>query len=327
MADDLAIGVDIGGTKIAFALVNRRGEVLAEHRLPTLPSEGAEAVFGRVAEGIHELLGQTDQPVSGVGIGCPGHLNPITGVIYNATNLAWHDVPLKAGVEVRLKQPLPVWVLKDANASALGELYFGAAQGCSDFVYISLGTGLGGGAIVGGQLVQGGEFAAMEIGHMPFVPTNRLCACGMYGCPEMYLSGTGILAGAREHMPKFPDSILASLGDNLTTTAILEAASQRDRLAVAVMDETGWWLCSVMICLMGIFNPSMFVIGGGMGHASAEFIIPAAQKALRERTNATIYPPDIPMVQSQVMSSAVGAACQVWFGMRGSAQTEKEAPL
>lgn len=146
MADELAIGVDIGGTKIAFALVNREGRVLATHRLPTLPAEGVEAVVDRVAQGIHHLLEQTEQPVGGVGIGCPGHLNPISGVIHNATNLAWSEVPLKAGVQARLKQDLPVWVLKDANASALGEMYFGAARGCNDFVYIALGTGLGGGA-------------------------------------------------------------------------------------------------------------------------------------------------------------------------------------
>jgi glucokinase len=324
MVDQLAIGVDIGGTKIAFALVNREGKVLASHRLPTLPSEGADAVFDRVAEGVHYLLDQTDQPVGGVGIGCPGHLNPHTGVIHNATNLAWRDVPLKAGVQARLSRDLPVWVLKDANAGALGEMYFGAARGCTDFVYIALGTGLGGGAVVDGNLVQGGVFAAMEIGHMPFIQTGRLCACGMYGCPEMYVSGNGILAGAREHLPKYSDSVLASLGDGLTTSAILDAARASDPLALAVMEETGWWLCSVMICLMGILNPSVFVIGGGMGHAAAEFIIPVARKALRERTMPAIYPPDIPMLESQVTSSAVGAACQVWFGLRGAPQNEKE---
>jgi glucokinase len=140
----------------------------------------------------------------------------------------------------------------------------------------------------------------------------------MYGCPEMYVSGTGILAGAREHLPEYPDSSLRGLGDNLSTGAILDAAHAGDLLALAVMEETGWWLCSVMICLMGIFNPTMFVIGGGMGHAAAEFIIPSARRALRRRTVAGIYDPDIPIVRSQVMSSAVGAACQVWFGSRSN---------
>ena len=317
MQPELAIGVDIGGTKIAFALVNREGKVLSSHRLPTLPIEGTEAVFDRVAQGIHYLLDQIDQPVAGIGIGCPGHLNPHTGIIHNATNLYWHDVPLKAGVESRLNQDLPVWVLKDANAGALGEMYFGAAKGCTDFVYIALGTGLGGGAVIGGNLVEGGDFNGMEIGHMPFVPTGRLCACGMYGCPEMYLSGNGVLAGVREHLPEYPYSSLAKLGDQLSTQAVLDAAHAGDGLALAVMHEMGWWLASVMICLMGILNPSVFVLGGGMGHAVAEFIVPAAQKALRERTKSHVYP-EIPIVESQVTSSAIGAACQVWFGLRGA---------
>jgi len=322
MADQLAIGVDIGGTKIAFALVNRRGEVLATHRLPTLPSEGAEAVFDRVAQGVHHLLAQADEPVAGIGIGCPGHIDPRIGVVYHATNLGWREVPLKAGVQARLPNSLPVWVLKDANAGALGEMYFGAAQGYNDFVYLALGTGLGGGAVVGGNLVEGGDFNGMEIGHMPFTPTGRRCACGMYGCPEMYVSGNGVLAGVREHLPEYPDSVLASLGDQLTTTAILDAAREGDQLALAVMDETAWWLCSVMICHIGILNPSIFVIGGGLGHAAAEFLIPAAQKALRERTQGGVYA-EVPMVLSQVTSSAVGAACQVWFGARDLSSATK----
>ncbi len=312
MADQLAIGVDIGGTKIAFALVSRDGQVLATHRLPTLPAEGAEAVFGRVAEGVHHLLAQSDQPVGGIGIGCPGRLDPNTGVVYGATNLNWVDVPLKAGVQARLNADLPVWVLKDANASALGELYFGAARGCSDFAIITLGTGLGGGAVVGGKLLQGGEFAAMEIGHMPFMPTSRLCACGMYGCPEMYVSGTGVLAGVREHASKYPNSPLAALGSRVSTDDMLAAARAGDPLALAVLDEAGWWLASVMICLMGILSPLLFVIGGGLGHAAADFIIPKARAALKERTTPLVYK-EVPIVQSQVTSSAVGAACQVWF--------------
>lgn len=139
----------------------------------------------------------------------------------------------------------------------------------------------------------------------------------------MYLSGKGILAGAHEHLTQYPESALATLGDQLTTSAVLEAADAGDKLALAVMDETGWWLCSVMICLAGILNPSLFVIGGGMGHAAAKFIIPAALKALDERTTLNIYK-DIPVVESQVTSSAVGAACQVWFGLRGAPHTEKE---
>ncbi len=314
MSGELAIGVDVGGTKIAFALVNRVGDVLATHRLPTLPAEGADAVCDRIAQGVHHLLEQATAPVVGVGIGSPGHLNPHTGVVYNAVNLAWDAVALRSNVQARLNHPLPIWVIKDANAGALGELYFGAARGCTDFVYITLGTGLGGGAIVNGELALGGTFAAMEIGHMPFVPqATRPCACSMVGCPEMYLSGIGMLAGVREHLPQYPQSSLAALGDDLTTTAVLDAARMGDALALAVIAEMGDWLCSLLIALSGVFNPQMFVIGGGLGHAAAELIVPVAQKRLRERAAISLY--RIPIHEAQVTSSAVGAASRVWAAL------------
>jgi glucokinase len=312
MADELAIGVDIGGTKIAFALVTRAGEILATYQLPTLPAEGSDAVCDRIAQGIHHLLDQTSQPVAGIGIGCPGYLNPITGVILAATNLAWVDVPLKASVQARLAQDLPIWVLKDANASALGEMYFGAARGYRDFVHITIGTGLGGGAVVEGALMQGSLFAAMEIGHMPFMQTERLCACGMYGCPEMYVSGIGLLAGVKAHLPEYPQSVLAKVANSLTTNAVLDAARAGDQLAITVLDEMSWWLSSVMICLIGVLSPSLFVIGGGLGHAAAEFILPTTHRMLRERTHFNVFR-DIPIVEAQVKSSAVGAACRVWM--------------
>lgn len=307
--DGLAIGVDLGGTKIAFALVDRQGKTLATHRLPTLPSEGADAVMDRVAQGIQHLLEQTNAPVAGVGIGSPGWLNPQTGVVHNATNLAWAEVPLKAGVQERLKTDVPIWIKKDANASALGELYFGAGRDCNDFVYIALGTGLGGGAVVSGDVVEGGRFAGMEIGHMPFNDGGRLCACGMYGCPEMYASGTGMLAGARQHLSEYPDSVLAA--GEITTEAIIQAAHAHDPLALLIMKEASDWMASVMICLMGILDPSLFIIGGGIGHAAWEWLEPGARQALLRRTKPDVYSP-VPMVRSQVHSSALGAACVVW---------------
>lgn len=313
MGAELAIGVDIGGTKIAFALVNRDGETLATERLPTLPEEGAEAVFGRVAQGVKMLLGKSGGEVAGVGIGCPGHLNPHTGVVHNATNLAWREVALVEGVRVRLDNAIPLWLAKDANAAALGEMYFGAARGCRDFALLALGTGLGGGAVVNGELVVGGNFAAMEIGHMPFQVGGRLCACGMRGCPEMYASGNGLLAGAREHLPAYPGSRLAQ--GELTTAAIIEAAEAGDALALAVIDEAATWLVSVMVCLRGIFDPTLFVVGGGMGHAAWKWLQGGIERAWSERVVEAVYR-TIPVIESQVRSSAVGAACLVWHGRR-----------
>lgn len=314
MGDRLAVGVDVGGTKIAFALVDERGNVLATHRLPTLPDEGAEAVFDRIAEGIHHILGQTSDEVAGIGIGCPGHLNPHTGVVYTATNLHWRDVPLKSGVEARLRTNLPIFIQQDANSAAVGEMYFGAAQTCADFVYIAIGTGLGGAAVVAGNLLLGGDYAGMEIGHMPLSPNGRLCACGMYGCPEMYVSGIGLLAGVREHAKEFPQSSLASVTD-LTTIAILDAAKAGDPLAMVVFDELTDWLSAVMICCMGILNPLVFVVGGGMAEAASDLIVPAARRKLAERTAHSGLYRHIEIVESQITSSAVGASCLVWSGL------------
>ncbi len=314
MSGQSAIGVDIGGTKIAFALVNKWGEVLAEHRLPTLAEEGAEAVFGRVAQGIHHLLTQANGEVAGVGVGSPGQINPHTGVVRHATNLFWRDVPLLAGLRERLECDLPLWLEKDANAGALGEMYFGAAQACRDFVHLALGTGLGGGAVVDGELVQGSQQVAMEIGHMPFNSGGRLCRCGMRGCPEMYTSGVGLLAGVREHLPDYPDSLLASTAE-LTTTAILDAARASDALALAVMNEAVEWLVGVMVACRGILNPALFVVGGGLGHAGEEWFVHSAQQQLHRRLTPDIHQ-DIQVVASQLANSAVGAACLVWHGLR-----------
>ena len=309
----LALGVDIGGTKIAFALVDEGGNVQATHRLPTLPDEGAEAVFERIASGIQQLLDQASGPVLGAGIGSPGQLNPHTGIVHNATNLHWLDVPLLDGVRARLSVDLPLWLHKDANAAALGEMYFGAACSVQDFVYLSVGTGLGGGAVLGGEIVLGSTFGAMEIGHMPLLPGGRLCNCGARGCPEMYISGNGLLAGVTEHLPQYPDSVLAQL-ETVTTSAVLEAARAGDALAVAVIDEAAEWLTSVMVACAGVLNPSRFVIGGGLGHAAWDLLAERAQQGLARRLPPGLFP-EMRIVESQVTSSAVGAACLVWHAL------------
>jgi glucokinase len=312
--DALAIGVDIGGTKIAFALVDEQGQVLITHRLPTKPEEGAEAVFERIASGIHYLLERADRSVAGIGIGSPGQLNPTTGVVHSATNLAWDAVPLRDGVRQRLSVDLPVWLEKDTNAAALGEMYFGAARGCSDFVLAAVGTGLGGGAVIGGELVRGGHFVAMEIGHMPFNPSGRLCLCGMHGCPEMYISGVGLLGAVREYLPEYPNSALAN-GTALTTTAILDAARAGDAMALRVMNEASEWLAGVLICCIGILNPSLFVIGGGLGLAGREWYLDGVRREIMRRTMHEIHPM-VKIVESQLADSAVGAACLVWHEMK-----------
>ena len=315
MTEQLAIGVDIGGTKIGFALIDKQGQSLATYRLPTNPSEGSNAVLDRVAQGVHFLLKDAAGLVTGIGIGCPGQVNAATGIVHQAGNLGWFEVPLRAGVRQRLNIDLPIWLDIDANANALGEMYFGAAREYQDFICITIGTGLGGSAVAGGQLVIGANSYAMEIGHIGLDPNGRHCvACGMRGCPEMYVSGNGLLAGVREHLPDYPQSSLAQIGEP-TTAQILAAARAKDGLALTVMAEAAEWLYKVLACCTSMFNPALLVIGGGLGHAASDFFVEGLKEQIFKRTVPMSHQ-GLEILQSQVNNSAVGAACLVWHRFR-----------
>ncbi len=312
MAEQLAIGVDIGGTKLAFALINRQGESLATYQLPTQVADGTAAVLDRIAQGIQVLLDQAQTPVAGIGMGVPGHTNPVDGIVHHAVNLAWKDVPLRDEVARRLSNGLPIWIQKDGNALALGEMMYGAARGCRDFVYAAVGTGLGGGAIANGQLIIGANFNPTEIGHLSLNPDGRQCACGNRGCPEMYVSGIGILAGVQEHRARYPQSVLARL-DHPSTTDVIQAARIGDPLAVTVFEDAARWLGAILAMCAGVLNPALFVIGGGLGHAASDLLLDGAMRELQRRTLPATYN-RLQIVQSQIASSAVGAACLVWQG-------------
>src|SRR5690554_3306764 len=200
----LALGVDIGGTKIDLVLADASGTIRAEQRVATDAHEGPGAVLDRVAGGIQRLLAQADGPLAGIGIGCPGQVDPASGVVRTAVNLGWTEVALRDEVARRLAQELPIRVDNDVNAAALGERYFGAAPGCQDLVYLAVGTGLGGGALVNGRIVNGSTGTAMEVGHLSFDPAGRPCRCGQRGCAEMYVSGIGLMAGVEAHRADYP---------------------------------------------------------------------------------------------------------------------------
>jgi glucokinase len=310
MMTPLAIGVDVGGTKIAFVLTDEQGTVLATHHLPTLPTEGAAAVIDRVGEGVRALLEQANGQVMGIGIGCPGRVDSDRGVVYNAVNLGWTNVDLGGETRKRLPIDLPLWVENDGNAEALGEMYYGAARGCNDFMYFAVGTGLGGGAVSGGRVITGATYYPTEVGHLSLNPDGRLCTCGLHGCPEIYISGTGMMAGARERRHEFPDSALAQK-ERPTTAEILNAASEQDPLALAVLDDAGRWLGAIMACCAGILNPALIIVGGGLGHAAGTYLLPTAERELKRRVVRHTYEA-LTIIPSQVTVSAMGAAALVW---------------
>ena len=311
----LAIGIDVGATKIAAALVNAQGHVVAEERAATGPRAGATAVVARIAGLSQSLLDQASAPVAGIGLGMPGYVDPVLGIVRNAVNLGWQEVELTARLQERLGNNQNVWVDNDTNVQALGEYYFGAARGCDHFVYIGIGSGLGSGIFVNGGLVAGDTFTAAEMGHLSLDPDGRLCACGLHGCVETVVSGPGILATTREYLAAAQAETKLVNSPDLTPEQIVSAAQTGDLLAAAVFAETARWLGIAFAAYVVILNPARVVIGGGLGLSAFDLLIPGALAELRRRVTQQSYA-RLQVLPAQVTSSAVGASCLVWHAQR-----------
>jgi len=308
---ELAIGVDMGATKIAVVLADRAGTILAESRLPTLPQDGPESVMDRMVQAIRAVMAQAPAPIAGIGIGSPGRVDPTAGTVSAAANLGWDVVDLAGGIARRLNDTLPVHIAKDANAEILGEIFFGAAQGERDCVYLGIGSGLGGGIVSDGRLVIGAHHTGGEIGHLVLDPDGRACACGQHGCAETVLSGPGLMATVRELAAGGTLPTTLSVDAELSVAKILAAAQAGDALAQAAVAEMGRWLGMALAVNVALLDPALIVIGGGTGRTAFEQIVPLARRELARRVlpGATDR---LEIRPSRLASSALGAACLVW---------------
>lgn len=315
--ENFAIGIDIGATKIASVLLSEAGETVDTSQMFTLPDEGMQAVFDKVAEQILDLAGQKPGAVIGVGIGSPGKVDSNQGVVYDAVNLGWKEANLVEEISNRISESLPVWIQKDTNLNALGEYYFGACQGCGDFIYIGVGSGLGAGIISNGNLITGSDWYAADVGHLSVDPNGALCVCGGHGCAELVASGPGLVRvtqGMLAHSSA--TSILSGHRQELTPADVLDAAEKGDHLALDALTEVGRVLGIVMSACTVILNPSRFVIGGGLGLAGFDFIVPTIHEEMMRRTIPNRRG-QTDIVPSQVESPAIGAACLVWYALSG----------
>jgi glucokinase len=314
---DLAIGIDLGATKVAGALVNAQGEVLAEARALTEAKAGVEPVVTRIAEVVAELLAQASSlssgPVLGVGIGTPGLVDGAVGIVRNAVNLGWTEVALAeqaaAAIASHSGYTLPVWVENDANSQAVGEFIFGAGRGIESFAMIAIGTGLGGGIIANRQLLAGATYTAAEMGHLSLDPDGgRLCACGLHGCVETVVSGPGLVKTVRELLMQKGQSTLPA---EFQAEDVVAAARNGDPLALQAMAETARWLGIALAAYITLLNPAAIIIGGGLGLSAFDLLVPTARQELSRRAIRQSYE-HLQIVPAQVMSSAVGAAALVW---------------
>lgn len=255
MGDGLVLGVDLGGTKLAVGVGDGAGGLRARRTLPTRPERGPEAI---VADVVRLARSLARGRLLAAGVGCPGPLDLEAGRVLALPNLpGWEGFPLRD----RLTEALgvPVVLANDATAGALGEYRFGAGRGCTDLIYLAVGTGIGGGIVAGGRLVSGGRGNAGEFGHLTLVPDGRPCACGRAGCLEAYASGPAIARLARERLGRRARGVTAAW------VARRAAGGDPDALAVwgEAMDALARGIASLIHCL----DPQLVVVGGGVAAA------------------------------------------------------------
>jgi glucokinase len=272
----LTIGVDIGGTKVLGGAVDGDGTVVATARRPT-PSHDVT----RTAEAIVQVVGELrdGRDIDAVGVGAAGWIDRDRSTVFFAPNLAWRDEPLRDRIQDLLG--LPVVVENDANAAAWAEYRFGAAQGEPVVVMITLGTGIGAGVVIDGKVFRGAYGVGPEFGHMCVVPEGRRCGCGNRGCWEQYASGKALVREARdlaEGAPLAAEALLAAVGGSagaLLGPEITRVALDGDAAARECFEEVGGWLGRGLANLAAAYDPSCFVVGGGVAEAGELLLGPA----------------------------------------------------
>jgi glucokinase len=254
--------------------------------------------------------------VVGIGIGSPGRVDSKHGIVYDAVNLGWKEVHLTQELASRISLSTPMWVQKDTNLSALGEYYFGACQHCTDFVYIGVGSGLGAGIISDSHLITGGSWYAADVGHLSLDPDGPACVCGNRGCAELVASGPGLVRVVQRMSRERPAKSRLSDRAPLAPADVLEAAAQGDALALEALTEVGRTLGIVLSACTVILNPLRYVIGGGLGLAGFDFIVPTVLQEMNRRTLPN-HRGQMDIVPSRVESPAIGAGCLVWYALSG----------
>ena len=275
------IGIDVGGMSIKAGAVDAEGNILFKHTCPT----GVERGYGAVIRDIAQLglsaarkSGNTVGDIAAIGIGIPGIMNQNTGIVPFCTNLAWHEVPIIE--EMKKYTDKPVFVENDATAAALAESVKGVSKGYKNSLFVTLGTGVGGGLILGGKVFSGAHGVATEIGHMVTVNGGELCTCGKRGCFERYASATALIREGRRLCAEKTDCALmqAVNGNILDITAkhVIDLAKAGDADCAALFDSYVDHLVVGLTNLINVYDPEIIVLGGGVSHAG-EFLLNAVR--------------------------------------------------
>ena len=312
---ELALGIDIGGTNTVFGLVDEKGNIFFQNSFKTKnysnPNDLAKVIYDKWLEIKPKL--KENEKLKGVGIGAPNG-NYFTGCVEFAPNLNWNKkVPLKSIFEKYFK--VPVYLNNDANAATIGEMMFGAAKKYKDFIFITIGTGLGSGFVSNGKLIYGYKGLAGEFGHTLHIPNGRLCGCGKKGCLEAYVSANGIKNTAIEILKNSKiKSLLRNFSNSeLTPKLIYKAALKKDKLAIRVFNITGEILGTKLADAVLITNPQAIILFGGISNAGKLLIKPI--KNAMENNLLPVFKNCVKIIQSKLLdknAAVLGAAAMVW---------------
>ncbi|MBM7515371.1 ROK family glucokinase [Nocardioides nitrophenolicus] len=310
MTGSLTCGIDIGGTKIAGAVVDEDGTVLAEARVVS-PATDPTAIEAAVAGLVGKLV--AEHAVTAVGVGAAGYIASDRSTVLFAPNIAWRNEPL--GADLGRLVGLPVVVENDGNVAAWGEFRYGAGRDHDDQLMVTVGTGVGGGVIAGGRLLRGAHGVAGEIGHLRLVPDGRLCGCGNHGCLEQYASGSALVRDTREAVLAHPAAaagLLERAGGSVEAIdgpLITTAAQAGDAFAVGRLEVLGDALGQGIASLAAVLDPGVVVIGGGVSEARELLLDPVRAAFERELTGRGYRPEaEIRLAAMGNRAGVVGAA-------------------
>ena len=315
MEKPYVVGIDIGGTNTVFGVVDARGTILYSGSIKTGKYADVNDYVAELAKGLKSVFDQDGGPdkINGVGVGAPNG-NFFNGCIEFAPNLPWKGIlPLAAMFEERLG--IPTALTNDANAAAIGEMTYGAARGMKDFIMITLGTGVGSGIVINGQMVYGHDGFAGELGHVIARRDGRLCGCGRKGCLETYCSATGVARTAREFLAARTDaSLLRNIpAENITSKDVYDAAVQGDKLAQEIFEFTGNILGEALADAIAFSSPEAIVLFGGLAK-SGDYIMKPIQESI-DKNILNIYKGKTKLLVSELKDSdaaVLGASALAW---------------
>ena len=309
------IGIDVGGTNIKAGLVNEKGEILQRAQAPTGAQRSSEEIgaeIGRLAASVRDMAGLRDQDITSCGIGIPGACSDKEGKVLYTANINFKDFPLREAVQKEI--PIPVHLGNDANCAALGEYYM-LEEKAEDVVFITLGTGVGGGLILNGRLYTGFNGIAGEVGHIMIQRDGELCGCGRRGCWEAYASVTALIRQTKAYAEAHPESNLRSACgpdfEELSGKTAFMLAKEGDADAKKVVETWISYVADGIVDMVNIFQPKLLLIGGAISREGDTLLVP-----LREKVEADMYKSGVntPKIRAAKLGNDAGLIGAAFLG-------------